>query len=53
VIGLYPGHGLSRAALVTPTGIYDLRAQADGSFVARISETSALRLQLGPIDRAP
>jgi serine beta-lactamase-like protein LACTB len=53
VIGLYPGHGLSRAALVTPTGIYDLRAQADGSFVARISETSALRLRLGPMDRTP
>lgn len=44
VIGLYPGHGLSRAALVTPTGIYDLRAQADGSFVAQVGSATVLRL---------
>lgn len=44
VIGLYPGHGLSRAALVTPTGIYDLRAQAEGSFVAQVGSETSLRL---------
>lgn len=44
VIGLYPGHGLTRAALVTPTGIYDLRAQADGSYVAQMGSTLMLRL---------
>jgi serine beta-lactamase-like protein LACTB len=47
VIGLYPGHGLSRAALVTPSGIYDLRAQADGSFVAQVGSANLMRLRFG------
>lgn len=44
VVGLDDGTGLSRAALVTPTGLYDLRAQADGSHRAPLGSTSELRV---------
>jgi serine beta-lactamase-like protein LACTB len=47
VIGLYPGQGLARAALITPIGIYDLRAQPDGSFAARLAGSTELRFVLG------
>lgn len=46
VIGLHPGHGLTRAALVTPIGIYDLRTTADGSLVARMGATVELRVRM-------
>jgi serine beta-lactamase-like protein LACTB len=46
IIGLYPGHGLARAVLVTPIGLYDLRATADGQFIARLGATSELRFTL-------
>jgi serine beta-lactamase-like protein LACTB len=52
VIGLYPGQGLARAALVTPIGIYDLRAQADGSFVARLGANAELRFSTGNLPAA-
>jgi CubicO group peptidase (beta-lactamase class C family) len=38
VVGLDPKGGLSRAGLVNPYGIADLRAQADGSFTAEITK---------------
>lgn len=47
IIGLDVGTGLSRAALVTPVGIYDLRAQADGSHLAQVGAGSGLRLEFG------
>lgn len=46
VIGLDRDGGLSRAALVTPAGICDLRAQADGGWVARISDERSLAIVL-------
>ncbi len=46
VIGLYPRHGLARAALVTPIGIYDLRATADGRLVARMGGMAELRVSM-------
>jgi serine beta-lactamase-like protein LACTB len=46
IIGLDAGGGLSRAALVTPIGIFDLRAQADGRLVARFGETRSLAFRL-------
>jgi CubicO group peptidase (beta-lactamase class C family) len=42
VVGLDAGTGLSRAALVMPTGLYDLRAQADGSHRAPLGSSSEL-----------
>lgn len=45
IVSLDDGAGLSRAALVTPIGIYDLRAEADGSHVARVGASSVLRLE--------
>ncbi|TNJ34807.1 serine hydrolase domain-containing protein [Arenimonas terrae] len=54
LVGLYPGHGLARAALVTPIGLYDLRATADGQFVARLGASSELRFTLdGATPHAP
>jgi serine beta-lactamase-like protein LACTB, mitochondrial len=44
VIGIDPSGGLPRAALVTPIGIYDFRAQADGSYCARFGPKRALSL---------
>lgn len=40
VIGLDRDGGLSRAALVTLIGIYDLRAQGDGRWLARMGQRS-------------
>jgi len=36
IIGVEAGGGLARAALVTPAGVYDLRAQADGGHAAAL-----------------
>lgn len=47
IIGLDTRGGLSRAALVTPIGIFDLRSQADGRLLARFSATRALSLRFG------
>ncbi|WP_290890798.1 serine hydrolase domain-containing protein [Arenimonas sp.] len=44
VISLDAGTGLSRAALVAPTGLYDLRAQPDGSHRAPLGSSSELRV---------
>ncbi|MBJ7439075.1 MAG: beta-lactamase family protein [Sphingopyxis sp.] len=45
LIGLAPQGGLSRAGLVNPFGIADLRAQADGSFAAEIATGRRLVLR--------
>lgn len=45
VIGIDASGGLSRAALVTPIGIYDFRAQSDGSHSARFGPKRALSLK--------
>lgn len=37
VISVVPGDRLDRSALVTPSGTYDFRRQADGSFAAALS----------------
>lgn len=39
IISVLPGDRLDRGALVTPSGTYDLRRQADGRFVAVLSPT--------------
>ena len=44
LIGIDAAGGLSRAALVTPIGIYDFRAQSDGSYSARFGPQRALSL---------
>ena len=44
LIGIDAAGGLSRAALVTPIGIYDFRAQSDGSHSARFGPRRALSL---------
>jgi serine beta-lactamase-like protein LACTB len=46
IIGLDASGGLSRAALVTPIGIFDLRAQTNGRLAAQFSATRALSLRL-------
>lgn len=46
VISVLPGDRLDRGALVTPTGTYDLRRQADGSFVAALSPSRKFIVQL-------
>lgn len=46
IIGLDDSGGLSRAALVTPIGIFDLRAQTDGRLLAQFSATRALSMRL-------
>lgn len=45
VISVLPGDRLDRGALVTPSGTYDFRRQADGSFVAVMSPTRKLVVQ--------
>lgn len=45
LIGVDAAGGLSRAALVTPIGIFDLRAQSDGSYLAPLSSKRALSLK--------
>ena len=44
LIGIDASGGLSRAALVTPIGIYDFRAQSDGSYSARFGPQRVLSL---------
>ncbi len=44
VVAIDPAGGLSRAGLVTPYGIYDLRAQAGGGFRAPFSATRTLEI---------
>lgn len=46
VISVLPGDRLDRGALVTPSGTYDFRRQADGSFVAVLSPTRKFVVQL-------
>lgn len=46
IVGVDLNGGLSRGALVTPIGVFDLRAQGDGGYRARFSETRALTLRL-------
>lgn len=45
VVGIDAAGGLSRAGLVTPYGIYDLRAQAGGGFRAPFSATRTLEIR--------
>lgn len=44
IIAIDPGNGLARAALVTPNGVYDLRAQPDGTYVAAFSAKRSIVL---------
>lgn len=46
VIALDAGGGLSRAALVTPFGLYELRAQGAGRYRAQLSGDRVLELRL-------
>ena len=46
VVGLDADGGLSRAALVTPFGLYDLRARGDGGFSAMFNSSLKLDLTL-------
>lgn len=48
LIGLDRDGGLSRAALVTPIGLYDLRAQADGRWQAAMGGRRALAIAFEP-----
>lgn len=46
IIGVDPNGGFSRAALVTPIGIYDLRIQDGGSrYLAPLGETSSISIE--------
>ena len=51
VVGLDIGTGLSRAALVTPTGLYDLRVQADGSHRAPLGSASEIQMTFSVSER--
>jgi serine beta-lactamase-like protein LACTB, mitochondrial len=44
MIGFTGAGGFSRAALVTPIGVFDLRHQAQGGYVARLSTKRSLTL---------
>ena len=44
IISLSDDGSLARAALVTPFGLYELLAQADGSWTARLNATTTLTL---------
>jgi serine beta-lactamase-like protein LACTB, mitochondrial len=46
VVGIDASGGLARAGLVTPFGIYDLRATADGGFRAAFGGTRNLSIRL-------
>lgn len=46
VISVVPGDRLDRGALVTPSGTYDFRRQADGSFVAVLSPVRKFDVRL-------
>jgi serine beta-lactamase-like protein LACTB, mitochondrial len=45
IIGLDPRGGLSRAALVTSIGLFDLRAEPNGGHFVRLGSTRTLALQ--------
>jgi hypothetical protein len=47
LIGIDRADGLSRAALITPIGIFDFRAQPDGSYFARFDPKRTLSLKFG------
>jgi serine beta-lactamase-like protein LACTB len=52
VVGLDPEGGLSRAGLVTPFGLYELRASEDGTYTSRWSAQRGLELRfIGGGDR--
>lgn len=53
LVGLDAGPGLSRAALVTPIGLYDLRAEADGSHRASMGGDSVMRLAFSGAPQGP
>lgn len=44
IIGVDAGGGLARAALVTPVGVYDLRARADGGHAAALGGTRTVSM---------
>lgn len=46
IISVLPGNRLDRGALVTPSGTYDFRRQANGSFVAVMSPTRKFVVRL-------
>ena len=46
IVGLDQSGGLSRAGLVTPFGIYDLRSTADGGFRSALSPTRTVAFRL-------
>ncbi|QYU66269.1 hypothetical protein J4558_14870 [Leptolyngbya sp. 15MV] len=46
VVALADDSNLSRAGLVTPFGIYDLRAGADGTFASPVSRSRTLSFSL-------
>ncbi len=47
LIGLDPAGGFSRAALITPIGVYDLRAQGDGErYLAALGATTSVSITL-------
>lgn len=48
VISVLPGDRLDRGALVTPSGTYDFRRQADGSFTAVLAPARKFIVQLQP-----
>ncbi len=45
LVGLDTAGGLSRAALVTPIGVFDARAQTDGRYTARFGPNRTLTLR--------
>jgi CubicO group peptidase (beta-lactamase class C family) len=48
IIGLDPNGGFSRAALVTPAGVYDLRARDGGSrYMASLGGTRSISIRFG------
>lgn len=51
IVGLDPDGGMSRAGIVNPFGIADLRAQADGSFAAPITTTRRLVLRFDQLGK--
>ena len=46
IIAISPGDGMDRAALITPSGSYELRRQADGSYAATLSPKRRLTIRL-------
>ena len=50
MIGLDAKGGFSRAALITPIGMFDLRAQTGGGHVSRVGGTRSLALVFQPAE---